>query len=173
MRASGRQTLARARCRPARRRRSAGFTLLEALIALALTGVVFAILTSGVWFTGRALESSDTKIEEIESLLHSYRLLRQAVGRAYPLPSDDGRGDELLFEGTEHRLRLTALLPPYAQVAGVHDVEFRIEVDSGGTTELWLSQALHRPDHGAAGPAAGNNDKFLLYRGGRKLAFGY
>ena len=154
------------------RRRTAGFTLIEALIGLVLVSIVFMLIVSATGLSGQAMHSAEQRINETESLLLTYRVLRQTVGRAYQLPETGGGESRPFLEGRPERLQFLALLPGTAQVGGVYEIEFRIVAAAGGGTELWLARRQFKTEK-ARGRDDGDRQDFLLYRGPRVLRFAY
>lgn len=153
------------------RRRQAGFTLIEMLLALTLMAAVFAAIGGAVSFSGQAMRSGQEKIEDAEGLLLIHRLLRQSVSQSYALPADEEPDGPIAFEGTEDRLLLVASLPPYPAAAGLYEVEFEIE-SKAAESELWLRRGLYRPGDGNDDRSE-PSERFLIYRGARNLAFSY
>ena len=168
----------RRRAEPGRARRppvagrESGFTLIEALIGLAIVSLIFAMIVGATGFSGQAMESADRRIEQTESLLLTYRVLRQMVGRAYQLPSADDNADRTISEGQPDKLHFLALLPNGAQIGGIYDVAFRLARGTDGDNELWLALMPVKPDS-ARGRSNRDPQEFLVYRGPRTLRFSY
>lgn len=96
------------------RRASAGFTLLELLIAITLLGLLLAALFGGLRLGARAWERSEERLEESARLQVVQNFLRERLAQAYPLTAEDQTGRlRLAFEGTGDTLRFVTLMPAY------------------------------------------------------------
>lgn len=94
------------------RRGEAGFSLLEAMVAVALVGLLSLVLVETARFSrlgyARSLESSDALRDTGETR----RLLTGLIERAEPMTLEDQNGDRaLFFDGGPDRL---TLLAPYS-----------------------------------------------------------
>ena len=95
-------------------RASAGFTLLELLIAITLLGLLLAGLFGGLRLGARAWERSEERLEESARLQVVQNFLRERLAQAYPLTAEDQTGRlRLAFEGTGDTLRFVTLMPGY------------------------------------------------------------
>ena len=93
------------------RARTAGFTLIEVVIALAIFGFVLAGLAQATRFGVTATNLEDRLAEGAAQLERMDRVLRQLVEQASaPVSTDDKP-----FAGEEHRLTLLTLLPDEPQ----------------------------------------------------------
>ena len=115
---------------------SRGFTLVEVLVALALSGAVFAVLTSGFASTTRFTTAALAATDELSVRLALPEMLRQAVEMA-------GRGVTdscaLTLPVSGERLVLT-----HAQEDGQRVVdEVFAALDGGGRPALYLRRVPH------------------------------
>jgi general secretion pathway protein J len=95
-------------------RSSAGFTLLELLIAITLLGLLLAALFGGLRLGARAWERSEERLDESARLQVVQNFLRERLAQAYPLTAEDPSGRmRLAFEGTGDALRFVSLMPAY------------------------------------------------------------
>jgi general secretion pathway protein J len=109
------------------RRASAGFTLLELLIAITLLGLLLAALFGGLRLGARAWERSEERLEESARLQVVQNFLRERLAQAYPLTAEDQTGRlRLAFEGTGDTLRFVTLMPAYL---GIGFAELLLAVD--------------------------------------------
>jgi general secretion pathway protein J len=98
----------------ARRRSSAGFTLLELLIAITLLGLLMAALFGGLRLGARAWDRSEERLEQSARLQAVQNFLRDRLAQAYPLYADDESGRlRLDFEGDDAEVRFVTLMPEY------------------------------------------------------------
>ncbi len=93
------------------RQSSGGFTLLELLIALAIFGLVVAILTSGVRFSGRAWDAQERHLDRQDDLAALQNSLRSLIA--------SGRD----FKGGPDSLEFVATMPRALNISGLFDIE--------------------------------------------------
>jgi general secretion pathway protein J len=72
------------------RRRDAGFTLLEVVVALALAGLVSLILVEGMRLTTSGVERLSRRADRLDARQTVAALLRQALEAAVPIPEAGG-----------------------------------------------------------------------------------
>ena len=102
-------TIGRRRCRS-----SAGFTLLELLIAITLLSLLLAALFGGLRLGARAWERSEERLDESARLQVVQNFLRERLAQAYPLTAENQVGRlRLAFEGTADALRFVTVMPAY------------------------------------------------------------
>lgn len=132
------------------RRRAAGFTLLEILLAL----VLLAFVMVGVWgaLSGatRLTRSADAVMAQSENVRMANQFLRRWLGAALPLPftPDDAKSPRV-FKGTATALTYVAPLPAQSGHAGLYVQSLDFEKDSAGLQSLRLS---YRAYTGIEGP---------------------
>ena len=119
------------RCSPAGRSGSAGFTLVELLVASAILGIVALLMMNGMRFIGRATASAEARRNAVESTLTGLGLMRGTLARAQPLFLRVQNKDRLLFEGEEQRLRLVTFEPDYMPGWPLVAYEYAVELTSG------------------------------------------
>jgi general secretion pathway protein J len=114
---------------------SAGFTLLELLVAITLLGLLMAALFGGLRLGARAWEHSEERVDEVARLQVVENFLRDRLAQAYPLVIEDPGGPaRLAFEGHPDALRFMTLLP---EQLGTGFAEFVITVvDHGDGRDL-------------------------------------
>lgn len=86
--------------------RTAGFTLLELLIALSIVGVLLAIAFGGLRMAIAAWTRGEDRAEFQQHTRGITQIVGRAVSAAYPYRGAFGEGPEkrILFRGAEHRL---------------------------------------------------------------------
>ncbi|MGH6899269.1 MAG: prepilin-type N-terminal cleavage/methylation domain-containing protein [Geminicoccaceae bacterium] len=95
-------------------RSSAGFTLLELLIAITLLGLLMAALFGGLRLGARAWERSEQRLDQSTRLQVVQNFVRERLAQAYPLSTEDETGRlRLAFEGDGDSLRFVTLMPAY------------------------------------------------------------
>lgn len=111
----------------------AGFTLLEVLVALALTLLIGLALAGAVSFGGRMQDGGVEANTRGQALLAMDRLMRQHLGRALIDAAADGEAD---FAGTPTALGFITDRPNAAMAPGRYRVLWRLVPDSGGAMAL-------------------------------------
>lgn len=100
--------------------RARGFTLLELLIALAVTALVVALVFSGLGLIGRSEERNQQAIDRAERML----LVGQWLGRKFdglrPLSMVHGSTVTAFFSGTAAGALWVAPLPERGEDGGLH-----------------------------------------------------
>lgn len=118
------------------RRPSAGFTLLEVLVALALLGFILVALAGGIRFGARAWQAQERRGTGAAELEAVHGLLRHLVTTAEPLPlaGPGPTGAPLYFDGRPNGMSFVADLPEAIGGAGLYDVT--LELAEGGRLVL-------------------------------------
>lgn len=151
------------------RRRSAGFTLLEVLIALALLGFILVALGGGVRFGARAWQAQERRGASAAELEAVHGLLRKMVATAEPLPLavPGSTGVALYFDGRPNGMSFVGDLPAAIGGAGPYDVT--LELATGGRLVLrWRPHVRPTP-----GSNAGPYTETELMRGVERLQMDY
>lgn len=148
----------------AQRRASAGFTLLEVLVAVAVLGLVLAGLTQGVRYGMRSWSAEARVIDEHEGLDAADRTLRQLIGSAGLAAATHG----LPFKGQADRLEMVPELPEAAALASPR-VEAILLVNQDHRLVLrWIP---HR--HGVALVAPAKSVETVLLDSVESMVIGY
>jgi len=130
--------------KPGRRRYSGkgngGFTLLELLIALTLTGVLLALLFSGFRFATRARDSGVQRAEATGDLRLIHNLVRRQLHQAQPLMVDEpGKPKQPLFTGQADQIEFVAPLSQSAPAL------YRIKIAAENNAETTNLVLRYRP----------------------------
>ncbi len=117
-----------------------GFTLIEVIVALALTGLILTILTEGGRLGMRAIELFGSKTAAQSDMVPVEHALRNLVEQMdpgiYPDPP--------LANGTNHVFTFTTELPD-ALSGGVVTADVRLEVDANTFVLWWTRHARGKP----------------------------
>ncbi len=151
--------------------RSAGFTLLEVLVALALLAILGLTLVTLVRTTADAAAAMRAGFAETASFQTARSLLRERITRALPVIFGNPRAPALAFAGGPQELRLLAAEPPYGRPAGLMAWEFALE-EAGEETSIKVrvAPAARRGDP-LAGLAASRWRTLATFPG--RLRFAY
>jgi prepilin-type N-terminal cleavage/methylation domain-containing protein len=129
--------------RSPRRRRRAGFTLLELLVALALLATLTVILMSALEFGTQVWRRDDKGAAD---LAVAYRTLQNNIERALPIPErvEQSNAVVMAFDGTADALTLVVANPGRVGLLG--DTVLRVERNDGdGAPFLAVSWAPYDP----------------------------
>ena len=113
--------------------RSAGFTLLEVLVALSLLALLGLALLGLVRTTAGLSADLRDRFETAADLRTARSLLAERLARALPLRRATEAGPVLAFSGGPDGLRFVAAEPPYARSKGLLAWEFALTPRAGET----------------------------------------
>ncbi len=117
---------------------SAGFTLLEVMLAILL----LAVLLAGVWGAVRtavhAMHSGETQIDHTNRLRVAEEFMRHQISRILPLSygSDESTNTNYVFEGDANYMRFVAPMPGYLSKGGPYVQTLRFVGGRGGGKQL-------------------------------------
>ena len=97
-----------------------GFTLMEVLIALALMGLIFAAVGTGLHFGTRAWDAGSARLAESAEMQRVHAVLRRQFANALPLSTPDGTESGRRFEGDADSVRFHGPAPAQAMRPGVY-----------------------------------------------------
>ncbi len=136
--------MSRAAASSAQRRSAAGFTLAEMLVALALFGMISALLAAVINLIARLDGSSRQQGELIEQIASAQDLLRARIEQMRPQVDPRGAGDTIAMAGLRDEVTFTA-----AGLAadGAHQLQaIRLKRTAGGRLVLYTAPLLAGPD---------------------------
>lgn len=154
----------------ARLRKCVGFTLLELLIALALLGLISALLYGSLSLSANSWERGEAKVEQVTDMRLTEEMLRQTLAAQHPLRFHKVADQPMYFAGGTDSLSFAAALPGRA---GGGMYYFRVAVvPNGDRSRLTLARVI--PDYGAnALPDFGDADSSVLAEDIAEVRFGY
>jgi general secretion pathway protein J len=122
-----------------------GFTLLELLIALALLGLISALLYGSLSLSANSWDRGEQKVEQVTDMRLTEEMLRQTLSAQHPLRFHKVVDQPLYFAGGTDSLSFAAALPGRA---GGGMFYFRVAVSpTGDRSRLTLARVI--PDYGA------------------------
>ncbi|MGH8491455.1 MAG: prepilin-type N-terminal cleavage/methylation domain-containing protein [Gammaproteobacteria bacterium] len=101
-------------------RPASGFTLVELLLALTLTGLIMVALYSGLRVGTRASDAAETRAAMTEDQRAVIGFISRQVTRAYPLVWLDQGEQQLVFRGSARSLIFTANSPIRGEPGGLY-----------------------------------------------------
>jgi general secretion pathway protein J len=116
------------------RRRAAGFTLLEVLIATSLLGMMMLVLMGSLRIGAASWDAGEERMAEAARLFTVQNFLRAHVGGALPLAGTvQGGRTAFMFRGGPDFLEYVAALPSQVKSGGLY--RFRLYVAKDGEAQ--------------------------------------
>lgn len=116
-----------------RRVRQYGFTLLELLIAITLTGLLLSMLYGGLRITTQAWDKGEARAEAVADVFLVQRVLRRQIAQARTLYSQDKRrGRVLTFSGENDVIEFVAPFLEYQLGGGLYFNRVELEKTDKG-----------------------------------------
>jgi general secretion pathway protein J len=143
-------------------KRSAGFTLVEVLLATALLAAGLALAFGTLVNTTRATERAETMAQRNERLRAVQAFLRRQIDGALAVPYDrePGTGEATVFEVDRDSLKFVAPMPGYLSRGGPYLQIFRLKRGAEGM-RLEFEHQLLTPD----GPIDSEREPEILLEG--------
>lgn len=134
--------------RPTIRPAQSGFTLLELLLAMALTMVLMGLVYTTVRMTIRATESGEAMVDRTNRVRITQEFLRRQLNRAMPLiietsPRD---GKTRSFEGSADSIRWVGPMPGYLGSGGPYIQSLQLERSRDGMELVYRFEMLNGYD---------------------------
>lgn len=115
---------------------SAGFTLIEVLIALAITGMVVSVLMSSVFYGAKVQSGLRQELVDREQLLRGKAWFAEVLSTC--LPADAASGST--FEGTSQQIVCDTLMPLQGdKIMGSQRIKISLKGGSGQALQLVYS----------------------------------
>lgn len=150
------------------RRRVAGFTLVELLIAIALFGLILTGLYSGLRMATRASDAGEAHATDNDELRAVIGFLRFELGQVYPLVFSDENDQQVIFKGEPDRLSFVASLPQHRGVEGAYLISLVVDQD-----RLVLRYRLTKPDRQYLFESGDTGKEVVLVPGVENVGFSY
>jgi prepilin-type N-terminal cleavage/methylation domain-containing protein len=115
--------------------RSAGFTLIELMVALILLSLVFLMLTSSLQFGTKVWSTRESDSSEI---LTAQDLLRRILSETRPvmIEADRSHARHVFFVGNENSIRFVASMPGHLGIGGFYEVLIYLTEGDPGRVEM-------------------------------------
>lgn len=126
--------------------RSAGFTLVELLIAFTLMSLIVLLLFSGLRLASRAWEGVDNSAERLASIRTARDLVAQMLiqARDYRIEIEDEAGSQLVFTGDTQSIEFVSPLTRHVGIPGLYILRLGLE-SNGGESQLVMTRWLVHP----------------------------
>lgn len=156
-----------------RRARTAGFTLIEVVLAMVLLGVMMVLLYSGLSFAMRAWDAGDANGRRTAERRLGENFLRRELAELFPMRWKDPMQVKLAFEGKPDSMRFVSSRPAGLALGGLALVS--LELERGGASragDLVMRRAM--PDDAATTFAPlERGERHILIAGVERVGFSY
>lgn len=106
---------------------SAGFTLIEVLIAMTLLSIMVTLLFSSMRISAESWQKGEDKITGVNDIAVVYQFFRNHLSTAQPLWDDFSQeNDEFSFSGKNQGLKFVSYFPASAKKAGLQQFELKL-----------------------------------------------
>ena len=124
-----------------------GVTLLELLIALAVSGLMTVVLFGALRFSSKAWASTEERVERDAGIRLTYQYLVDRMEQARPVSAYlESEGEEVfIFTGEDDALEFVSPMPAHLGSGGLYIVRLQ-EQDAGGKKQLLLNRWLFHPE---------------------------
>ena len=112
-------------------KRSAGFTLVEVVIAMALLAAIMVMLYSGLTFALRSWDAGDANGRRVADRRLGENFLRREMTEMFPMRWKDATAVKFAFEGESERLRFVSARPAGLQQGGLSLVGLEVGEGQG------------------------------------------
>jgi general secretion pathway protein J len=153
------------------RRRPAGFTLVELLLAITLMSILLGLTYSGLRAATRSSQRGEIRLAAGGELRASHQFIRRQLNQMLPLSfaeTDDLEEVRIVFQGDANHIQFVAPMPGYLG-AGGPQVQL-IEVVSNNDGEFFV-QFSHALLQGFAEERLRDRDPVILLEGVNSAAF--
>ncbi|MEP6702524.1 MAG: prepilin-type N-terminal cleavage/methylation domain-containing protein [Betaproteobacteria bacterium] len=151
-----------------------GFTLLEALVAMILLGLMMAVMTGSIRFAGKSRDAATTRIDSLDNMRIAQDFLRQTIAQSHPKRWAKAVGRPYIFRGERDELFMAAPLTARVGVGGLFLLKFSL-VDQGGSSKgkkLIMARQFPEPDTQEV-PDFSDAETVVLAENLSEIEFGY
>jgi general secretion pathway protein J len=156
----------------AHRNASAGFTLIEVLIAMTLLGIMVVLLFSSMKICADSWQKGEDKITEVNDVAVVYQFFQHHLSTAKPLWddfSDENKIKVFAFQGKKQELQFVSSFPASAKKSGLQ--LFSLKLINEGNEQL--IQVSIKPFFPSAENEAWREEEVTLLRHVRNFSLSY
>lgn len=119
---------------------SAGFTLLEVLVSIALITLIVAIVGASMRMGYRSIEKGENKATALERFKVSLSLMDAQIQSAIPLKTTDDEINRYLFEGKKDSLKFASNYSLMGGQKGYAVVAYSVQADADNRCTLFIQE---------------------------------
>jgi general secretion pathway protein J len=158
-------------------RSSAGFTLLEVLLALALTATIMSLAGGALQGLSRGAARSEAAAARIETVTRGLGALRMDLQRIERATQISGAGDKaaasLIFSGRQRTLTFVRIEPGFPTAPGSYLITYAARKDKSGNSQLVRIREPFDPTSRRTRGAETDSDEVVVIEGPYELMFSY
>lgn len=125
------------------RRGERGFTIIEMLVSLTVLAVILGLLSGGLRVLTQNADRNAARFESMDMLSRAFDILRRDLAGLQRITAASGKTNRYLFTGTEKKMSLIALEPPYPTAPGPYFIDYSVHIN-GKQAELIRARAAYR-----------------------------
>jgi general secretion pathway protein J len=127
--------------------RQRGFTLLEALVAMILLGLMMAVMTGSIRFAGQSRDAVTVRVDNLDNMRITQDFMRQTITQAHPKRWLKVVGRPYIFRGERDEMFMAAPLTARVGVGGLFLVKFSlVDGDRNKGKKLIMARQFPEPD---------------------------
>ncbi len=154
----------------AHRKASAGFTLIEVLIAMTLLGIMVVLLFTSMKICADSWQKGEDKITQVNEIAVVYQFFQHHISTAKPLWDDFTDGNEVFaFQGKNQELQFVSSFPASAKKSGLQ--LFSLNLINEGKEQL--IQVSIRPFFPSAEGEEWRKEEVILLRHVSRFSLSY
>jgi general secretion pathway protein J len=153
----------------ASRRRSAGFTLLEVLVAITLLSLIAVLLSGGLRFGTRVWQRGEDQLQALAAIQSVHGLMRRQLVQLTPVIASDDPERFVTFEGMPTYVRFVGSAPAEVMVGGCYEITFGLSHDEVAQHLVMAWRLLGRSRN--EGVAESEREQVLLLRDVAEVSF--
>lgn len=127
----------------AERRGERGFTIIEMLVSMTVLAIVLGLLSGGLRALSQNADRNATRFDSIDMLSRAYDIFSRDIAGLQRVVTPDRGAGRYVFTGSESRLSIVTLEPPFPTMAGPYFVDYTMLKD-GKISELIRARAPYR-----------------------------
>jgi len=154
-------------------RRTAGFTLVELLLAITLMSILLGLTYTGLRAATRSSHRGEQLLAAGGELRAAHQFIRRQLNQMLPLSyaeTDDAEAERIVFEGDETHIKYVAPMPGYLGTGGPQVQVVEVVNDDDGGYVVQFSHALLQ---GFTDDRLLDRDPVLLLEGVKSAGFSF
>lgn len=122
------------------RNSSEGFTLLELIISISMTGIIIVIIAGAMRLGLQAVDKGEKRIDSLERIRTSISIMDSQIQSQTPLTFEENGEKRYYFQGDGESMQLSTNYSIWSGQKGYVLVKYKVETDSEGKKILTASE---------------------------------